>query len=986
MINDPTRRFDGLMDASGGMDSSVSPEVLAGNRVALGVNIITRNGWPGTRPRFFRRNLWDTTWKTFASGFFQGAGTYSNPVTGGRKLIAVSSGRIFAIDEETFETEDLTPAAGGNDPTARCFFRQAENFLIINNGEDYPLIYDGKSLRRTVKDGKEVPVGTIMAYGLGRLFVASPDRAEIIAGDLVFGGSIARTEILRTDGENVILANHRGVPQTYAMTRVTTRTAHGLKDGDKVTIRHHNSEDVLINSTWFISDVTEMSFAIPFSTSKFGGGGTVEKFSSGAESDLLRFTETDFLNEKGVFRIPATMGLITGMEFFPVQDTAKGQGDLLVLGERGAATFAVSAPRETWLDIAIQKVALTHVGATSPTAVVPVNSDIFFRSADGLRSFRNSTQEFSQAYGSTPMSSELGRILEHDSVPLLEFASAVLFDNRLLFSASPKAHPTLDGDPFGVQPVTFSSLAVLDFHNASRVSKQGTPCFDGIWTGLNTLQLVSARFGQDERCFSFARAADGTTELWEITKDFGIGTDIKDSPGRIAFLADCGYSTAPAQRVAAMVKRHGATDVVLAGDTNYEDGLAVDFDANLGAHWRSFMFPFNGSAPLHQGESPATVNHLWACPGNHDWDANDNLAAFKAYTNAPANYYSQRFGDVELFFMDSDFREPDGITGVGFPSVQWQWLLDQVAASQARWKGVVLHHSPYTSGTGNGPTAIIAGWGFHDFIGVDFVVSGHEHLYERIMKPGPFPDSEGVPYFVVGTGGAPLNSFGTPCAGSTVRYAGFGALFMDVDADSLTFTFRDDNGIVRDTHTLTQPHASKPRTPRIVRTERKISAAIETRAFAFESPFANKKIVRGDLWLSEIQGGTNIRVFWRPDVHPRWFYWGAFSQSATAVNPAGTVSPVTLLPAIAPQVMLATPPKVDDADVKFRPAHLGYTFQIRIEWEGAVRLQKLLLHAVDMPEQVQALAPADPAVARWVSGQSGDGPQPKPTELLAHST
>jgi hypothetical protein len=103
----------------------------------------------------------------------------------------------------------------------------------------------------------------------------------------------------------------------------------------------------------------------------------------------------------------------------------------------------------------------------------------------------------------------MNRVLEYDSQFLLGYSSSVLFDNRLLTTVS----------PYWVQDhgTPFRGLAVLDFDILSRMAGAQQPAWDGLWTGLNILKLVSGRFGDRERCFAFALNGANQIELWELT-------------------------------------------------------------------------------------------------------------------------------------------------------------------------------------------------------------------------------------------------------------------------------------------------------------------------------------------------------------------------------------------------------------------------------------------------------------------------------------
>lgn len=113
------------------------------------------------------------------------------------------NGKIYIVTAKsgstlTAENVDDTPAAlvvSGAlviylDPNSQdlgiSYMIQAEDFLIAQDGLSKPFIFDGGSSRRSMTEAREVPVGTIMAYGIGRLWVAIPGRG-FVAGDIVYG-------------------------------------------------------------------------------------------------------------------------------------------------------------------------------------------------------------------------------------------------------------------------------------------------------------------------------------------------------------------------------------------------------------------------------------------------------------------------------------------------------------------------------------------------------------------------------------------------------------------------------------------------------------------------------------------------------------------------------------------------------------------------------------------------------------------------------
>ncbi len=148
---------------------------------------------------------------------------------------------------------------------------------------------------------------------------------------------------------------------------------------------------------------------------------------------------------------------------------------------------------------------------------------------------------------------------------------------------------------------------------------------------------------------------------------------------------------------------------------------------------------------------------------------------------------------MHLFILNSNPSEPHGRTA---DSIQAEWLRQGLAASQAPWKLVILHHTPYTSSLRRAPDTDLQ-WPFAEW-GADAVLSGHDHLYERFVV-------DGLPYFVNGAGGASLYRFGRRESGSIVRYnRKHGAMLLQAGATCINFSFHNHLGDLIDSHTLRQ--------------------------------------------------------------------------------------------------------------------------------------------------------------------------------------
>lgn len=526
--------YDGQYNWIRGMDSSLAPQISDPSSVQLGINVTFRGGRATTRPgnqqifltddpdypgslALFSTGRDSTNTKT--GNYFQGAFFYVNKTDPNRScLIACAGGYVFRIRPvegyvARLPVSEYTAIDSSGtfrwDATRRVYYCQAEKYLVIQNGLENPLIFDGEVLYQrgvgsvnTLGAISSVPIGTFMAYGQGRLFVVNPSKDSFTAGDLVYGGSTSQSTI--------------STASAATPTVITTSSTHGLATGDVVTISGLSSTPN-VNGTWKVTVTGSTTFTIPASVTVAGSGGFVTKANSGLDSDLLRFTETTYLNEGGSFQIPSQMGSIRGMVFQPISDTATGQGDLLVFGEKGASSFAVANPRDAWKNLSgFQRVALDNIGLVSDRSIVAVNNDLFFRSIDGYRTYRHARAQM-DGYNMTPVSVEMSAVMDFDTEYLLGDVSAVYFDNRLMYTVSPREnYDNIETEPIQLRPVSFQGIGVLDFNSMGTSGEKRAAVFDGVWTGLDVLQLVSGVTRRLPRCFMFTYDTESNSNLlWE---------------------------------------------------------------------------------------------------------------------------------------------------------------------------------------------------------------------------------------------------------------------------------------------------------------------------------------------------------------------------------------------------------------------------------------------------------------------------------------
>lgn len=198
----------------------------------------------------------------------------------------------------------------------------------------------------------------------------------------------------------------------------------------------------------------------------------------------------------------------------------------------------------------------------------------------------------------------------------------------------------------------------------------------------------------------------------------------KDEPLRFAVIGDSGTGDRVAYELAArLAKSHAAFPfdfAVMMGDNMYGRERPSDFE-------KKFEKPYG---PLIQ----AGVK-FYASLGNHD---DSNQVNYKLFNMNGKRYYTFKPRDgVRFFALDSNYMDPE----------QLEWLEKELSASGSDWKICFFHHPMYSSGKRHGPSLQLRALIEPLFVkhGVDLVLAGHEHFYERI-KP-----QRGIYYFILGS-------------------------------------------------------------------------------------------------------------------------------------------------------------------------------------------------------------------------------------------
>lgn len=281
------------------------------------------------------------------------------------------------------------------------------------------------------------------------------------------------------------------------------------------------------------------------------------------------------------------------------------------------------------------------------------------------------------------------------------------------------------------------------------------------------------------------------------------------------------YTTAPPLNT-------NAFSFAAVGDSRTNVGVWNTISTLLNARNPAFVL-FNGDivevgnsnsewdAWFNNGNNLINNKLIFHAQGNHD------VASASYYqnifdlpkNNVPATelYYSVNYGEVIFICLNSE--NPADVT-------QRTWLTNTLIANASKkWKIISFHRPFYTVGPHAGEMDSYWNTWFKDFddYGVDLILTGHDHLYER-FKPinrnvstslpvanyGSLP-GEGRCQVVCGGAGAPLYTPGTSSLLQSFK-SDYHYVMFNVTNSTLCGTVYDDTDTVIDNFCINKPYLS----------------------------------------------------------------------------------------------------------------------------------------------------------------------------------
>jgi hypothetical protein len=321
--------------------------------------------------------------------------------------------------------------------------------------------------------------------------------------------------------------------------------------------------------------------------------------------------------------------------------------------------------------------------------------------------------------------------------------------------------------------------------------------------------LAAARNGYTDTFFSYAfptvtsnttiyyQLFDAATNVWTSEKTYQTAPPVNATDFSFLAIGDSRSGMSVWNQVAALAHTKTPDFTVFNGDIVNNGGSNSDWD-----NW------------FDNGKTFIENNLVFHSMGNHD------AASVPTYQNVfdlpkstPVGgtnlYYSFTYGDAVFISLNSE--DPSN-------STQYNWLVSTLQANAGKkWKIIFFHRPFYTIGkhAGEMNNYFNTWWKAFDDYGVDLIINGHDHMYERtkplnrkiststpVTEYGSEP-GQGRCQIVCGGAGAPLYS-GTQTWFIEKFQSKYNFCKFDVTANSICNTTFDNNGNTIDSFCLTK--------------------------------------------------------------------------------------------------------------------------------------------------------------------------------------
>jgi Bacterial Ig domain/Calcineurin-like phosphoesterase len=300
--------------------------------------------------------------------------------------------------------------------------------------------------------------------------------------------------------------------------------------------------------------------------------------------------------------------------------------------------------------------------------------------------------------------------------------------------------------------------------------------------------------------FTSSRAAihvafsNGNDQIPGNSNTYIIATGSTPAPGRPFILAVTGDGASGetyAGAVTNLIASWNPNMFLYVGDV-YDKGTIPEF-----SNWYGDSTSFYGR--FRSITNPAI--------GNHEYTSGQPTGYFDYWDNVP-HYYSYNVAGWHLVSIDSTGEYGQVNPG----SQQYNWLAQDLSANNAVCTIVYFHHPAFSVGPSDqsgDTTRMHHVWSLLSQYGVDIVLTGHDHDYQRWvpLNGNGVPSSTGMTEFVAGGGGHGIQEFirtdSRLAVGADTPPSAFGALRMELNQFGAAYQYTNITGTVLDTGSVT---------------------------------------------------------------------------------------------------------------------------------------------------------------------------------------
>lgn len=261
--------------------------------------------------------------------------------------------------------------------------------------------------------------------------------------------------------------------------------------------------------------------------------------------------------------------------------------------------------------------------------------------------------------------------------------------------------------------------------------------------------------------------------------------DIACAPGSARTATSCNQA-----QTAALIGKLGPRYVLPLGDLVYPAGSQSGFSNSYGPSWGKYI---SISKPV---------------PGNHEYGTAGASAYFGYFrsratplqptcTSNCKGYYSYSTGTWHLVALNT--RCSETTDSCADFSAQAAWLDEDLSAHHTKCTLAYMHNPLFSGGFGSTPEVKVL-WNVLQKHGVDVVIAGHAHNYQRFVAQSPSgtATASGITEIVAGTGGHGLQTLTATAHQAAHINHTFGVVQMTLSSGGWTSKFVSTAGVTHD--------------------------------------------------------------------------------------------------------------------------------------------------------------------------------------------